>query len=180
MGSFHIDVSGAIRKINNVNVYYGKSGIVALGKEQKDIIYQFIANKIFDLSQIYVPVKTGYLKSTGRIVRNSIGTLSIVYTAPYAKYVHEIIDNGHKLPTRAKFLEDAGYEVENEMSLMGLSFGFTFSMDINDTVALHLDSLSKRQFKFNKHYIDYIIKNFFSDKELRGQYKPEEVVNVYL
>lgn len=175
MGSFSIDVSGAITKINGLDVYYGKAGIITLGEEQRYQVYEYIARLILERSQIYVPVDTGYLKSTGRIVKNNMGTLSVIYTAPYAKYVHEIIDYGHKLPTRAKFLEDAGYEVENELSLLGLKFGFTFSMDIGDTVALHLDTLSKRQFNFNKNYINYILKNFFSDKKLRDKYSVEGV-----
>lgn len=179
---FKIDTTGAEKKINNFSVFYGKNGIVAIGENQRDFVYKYIAKRIFDLSQIYVPVDTGNLKSTGKIVKNSIGTYSIVYTAPYAKFVHEIVDNWHKYPTRSKFLEDAGYEILNEFESIGLSFGFTFSMETEDDVVLHLDSLSLEDFNFNRHYGDYADANFLrwlmfgESKELEGIRRPESEV----
>lgn len=179
---FKIDTQGAINKINNINIFYGKAGIVAIGENQKDFIYKYIAQRIFDLSQSYVPVETGYLKSTGKIVKNNIGTYSIVYTAPYGKFVHEIIGNKHEFPTRAKFLEDAGYEVLTEFEKMKISFGFTFSMDTSDDVALHLDSLSLEDFNFNRNYSEYTMNAFLEDlidgefRELEDIRHPESEV----
>ena len=57
---------------------------------------------IMALLQEYTPVDTGELLSSLYRRHNVIG-----FSAPYAVYVHEQIDNLHKPPTRAKFLEDA-------------------------------------------------------------------------
>lgn len=165
-------IMNQLDNINNVHVKYkesqtedneGSSG-------EKDAMYKNIAKKIFDLSQKYVPVDSGHLKSTGKIVKNSIGTYSIVYSADYAVYVHEIVENKHEAPTRAKFLEDAAYEVLNEYELGGVNFDFTFSIDTSDELALHLDSISLNDFKFNNDYGDYLLNNFFSSdiEPMRG------------
>ena len=114
----------------------------------RDAIYKFIADQIFEVSQRLVPVDTGYLKSSGKVVKNSIGTYSVIYTAPYAVYVHEIIDNQHKFPTQAKFLEDAAWTV---LSSFDYYIPFTFTMDTgyDDILALHIDSLTVDEFKSN-------------------------------
>lgn len=114
----------------------------------RDAIYKFVADQILEVSQRLVPVDTGYLKSTGRVVKNSIGTYSVIYTAPYAVYVHEIIDNQHKFPTQAKFLEDAAWFV---LSSFNYYIPFTFTMDTgyDDILALHIDSLTVDEFKIN-------------------------------
>lgn len=114
----------------------------------RDAIYKFVANQILAESQILVPVDTGFLKSTGKIVKNSIGTYSVIYTAPYAVYVHEIIDNWHKYPTQAKFLEDAAWKVLTSFSYY-IPFTFTMDTGYQDVLALHLDSITVDEFKLN-------------------------------
>lgn len=123
-----------------------------IDSDDRDLIYKFVAEQILEVSQRLVPVDTGYLKSTGKIVKNSIGTYSVVYTAPYAVYVHEIIDNWHDFPTQAKFLEDAAWNV---LSSFSYYIPFTFSMDTgyNDILALHIDSISIKDFKANLNKI---------------------------
>lgn len=56
------------------------------------------------------PVKTSYLRGSGYVSDPVIGygqiLLTIGYSAEYAYWVHELIDNYHRPPTRAKFLEE--------------------------------------------------------------------------
>jgi hypothetical protein len=70
------------------------------------------ANLIFAKSQILVPVDTGVLRGSGGVSAPQMGNegyfVDIFYggpAAPYALYVHEIIENYHKPPTQAKYLE---------------------------------------------------------------------------
>ena len=70
------------------------------------------ANMIFAKSQILVPVDTGVLRGSGGVSAPQLGSqgyfVDIFYggpAAPYALYVHEIIDNYHNPPTQAKYLE---------------------------------------------------------------------------
>lgn len=71
------------------------------------------ANLIFAKSQRLVPVDTGVLRGSGGVSSPQPmaggGTyVDIFYggpAAPYALYVHEIIENYHKAPTQAKYLE---------------------------------------------------------------------------
>lgn len=71
------------------------------------------AVKVFAVSQLEVPVDTGALRSSGFITQpfvfgNQVA-ISIVYgqaAAPYALWVHEIMEYYHEPPTKAKFLED--------------------------------------------------------------------------
>lgn len=173
-----IDIDSAVKKVQQFNKYLKsvKKISTTYGEIPEDLMYRSIAYMIYDLSQLYVPVDTGYLKSTGKVVKNSIGTYSVVYSASYAKFVHEIVENNHEYPTRSKFLEDAGYEILNELEEMGIVFDITFSMDTNDDVALHLDSLSIEDFKFNKNYSDYLLENIFKDIELEDIRRPESEV----
>lgn len=69
---------------------------------------------MWDLSQKYVPVDTGDLKSSGQFLVEQRGDkieASISYglggKPEYAVYVHERLDVSHKAPTRAKFLQTA-------------------------------------------------------------------------
>ncbi len=68
----------------------------------------------FELSQKYVPVKTGELKASGHLEQDQIGTVTRVLLGygrhgvpPYAALVHERVDIQHAEPTRAKFLSSA-------------------------------------------------------------------------
>ena len=122
--------------------------IRSIDTSDRDIIYKFVADKIFEVSQSLVPVDTGYLKDSGRVVKNSIGTYSVIYLAPYAVYVHEIIDNQHEFPTQAKFLEDAAWYVLSSFSYY-IPFTFTIDTGYKDILALHIDSLTVDEFKSN-------------------------------
>lgn len=68
----------------------------------------------FEKSQRYVPVDTGALKATGRILTTRKGRsfrTEISYGGDgllhYASIVHELTHLQHKAPTRAKYLESA-------------------------------------------------------------------------
>jgi hypothetical protein len=72
-----------------------------------------VANEILRRSQLKVPVKTGYLKSTGKVVPQEHG-FSVLYDADYAIYVHEIDYYKHK-NGQSKFLSSAYDEVMSEL-----------------------------------------------------------------
>jgi len=68
----------------------------------------------FQLSQVYVPVKTGKLKASGYLRKVGIGKNARaaigygLHNSPhYALIVHERTDIPHRDPTQAKFLERA-------------------------------------------------------------------------
>jgi len=70
------------------------------------------ATTIFNQSQVLVPVDTGALRGSGGVSAPqstpSGVAVDIFYggpAAPYALYVHEMLDNYHEAPTQAKFLE---------------------------------------------------------------------------
>jgi hypothetical protein len=71
-------------------------------------------------SQKLVPVKTGYLKSTGRVEQGKgvgmAASAAVIYDAPYAIYVHENMEARHASPTQAKFLSDAVIKVRGTMT----------------------------------------------------------------
>ena len=82
--------------------------------------------EVFDLSQTYVPVKTGELKASGFILARKTrrGASAVVgYAAAsrpsYALPVHEIMEAYHEPPTQAKFLqaalEQAGDGIEDRI-----------------------------------------------------------------
>ena len=71
---------------------------------------------VFERSQKYVPVKNGNLKKSGKIQYKN-NSYYITYKTDYALYVHEIINNYHKPPTRSKYLENAFYSVYREYYL---------------------------------------------------------------
>lgn len=68
----------------------------------------------FELSQQYVPVKTGKLKSSGYLIithRGKVPQVEIGYgrnnDPDYAGLQHENLEFKHKAPTRAKYLQSA-------------------------------------------------------------------------
>tara|TARA_Y100000310_G_scaffold212376_1_gene213216 strand:+ start:3511 stop:3942 length:432 start_codon:yes stop_codon:yes gene_type:complete len=78
------------------------------------------AHAIWERSQILVPVRTGRLKGSGRVEKaTSVGkkyiSAGVVYTAPYATYVHESTEILHTPPTRSKYLEAAMKDSETTM-----------------------------------------------------------------
>lgn len=117
---------------------------VIRNKPNKDELYKALIEWIFVLSQQYVPVKTGRLKRSGQIIYEPDGKPSIIYDTPYALYVHEIIDNRHATPTKAKFLEDAAWEALTQFDFVP----FTFSMESYNEhgIKLKIDSLSFEEF----------------------------------
>lgn len=162
MGNVSINVNGAINKITKLSIIDDRGEVASLSNKEKRVINKYVADLIFERSKYYVPVKTGHLKSTGKVVESNFGEFSVVYEAPYAKYVHEIMMNRHERPSKAKFLEDAGYDVQNLLSYMGLKFNFKFSMEIGDTVALHIEPIGKRQYKLNMGYIKSLIAKIYN------------------
>jgi hypothetical protein len=76
-------------------------------------------NEIFNESQRLVPVVTGALAGSGRVTSPSVNASAVEVTigyggaaAPYAIYVHEMMELNHKYPgaknasAQAKFLEE--------------------------------------------------------------------------
>lgn len=68
----------------------------------------------FERSQLYCPVKTGLLKSSGDLssgIAKGRPTATISYgnggEVHYAAMVHEMTENFHEPPTRSKFLQSA-------------------------------------------------------------------------
>jgi len=45
--------------------------------------------QIFGLAQLYCPYRTGRLRASGSLVHLTMGVYTIVYTAPYAQWVHD-------------------------------------------------------------------------------------------
>lgn len=74
------------------------------------LLVNLIAHKAYE----YTPVKTGYLRKSMFVRFDGMGA-DIGYTAKYATYVHEIAMYEHESPTQYKFLEDAAFEVMNEV-----------------------------------------------------------------
>lgn len=129
---------------------YTSSGIYLMDSINKEGWYRDIAFRIYELSQYYVPVEKGTLKYNSFVEKLPGGNYRIVYKEPYAMYVHELIGRRHKVPTQSKFLEDAGYEILNDMTReYGIDVPlFTFHMDYSEfgEVALYLDSISTKEF----------------------------------
>lgn len=71
------------------------------------------ANRIFNESQLLVPVDTGTLRSSGQVTLPEQGPRGVSVTigyggaaAPYAIYVHERLDLNHPNGGQAKYLEE--------------------------------------------------------------------------
>jgi len=101
----------------NVEVDLGKFGELSgfadsIGPALQEVIDE-VAQAIFDESQALVPVDTGALKSSGKIVSGSTDDYDspnayIEYgsdTVDYAVEVHENLQTPHQDPTQAKYLE---------------------------------------------------------------------------
>lgn len=99
------------------------AGFIQRGKNQvsknkmRVIFARVAAKRIMDLLDIYTPYDTGKLWRSIKTRETSYGAI-IKAEAEYATYVHEITDNYHEFPTKAKFLEDACIEVAAEMFVM--------------------------------------------------------------
>ena len=82
------------------------------------------AEVIFARSQILTPIDTGALRGSGGVsspVSDGSDAISvdIFYggpAAPYAKTVHELVQNRHNAPTQAKYLEQPFLEALPEIN----------------------------------------------------------------
>lgn len=83
-----------------------------------------IAKRILERTLYYTPVKTGRLKSSIKIKEEN-KHINITVESDYGLYVHEIMENRHKFPTKAKFLEDAAIEVKAELGNFDISIEYT-------------------------------------------------------
>jgi hypothetical protein len=126
------------------------SGLMLDNFELKKSWYKGIAKMIYDKSQELVPVKTGRLKKSGRVRMNNDGTYRVEYMEPYAIFVHEMLGLRHETPTQAKFLEDAGYlvleELDYKYNLGHPMFTFSMEMGMREGVKLHIDKVSMEEF----------------------------------
>lgn len=73
----------------------------------KDIAYEILIRSLY-----YCPIDTGALKKSSYIENTNDG-FKVGYTIDYAHYVHELLNNAHYAPTRAKYLEDAAIDIWN-------------------------------------------------------------------
>lgn len=109
-----------------------------LTEEDKVNIIHRLASRTFEIAQMWCPVETGTLKASGKLKLLKTGA-KITYTEPYAPYVHEIVTNYHRNPTRAKWLQDAFIESIKELII---SYGFsnvpTFYFLLTTTPTLQL------------------------------------------
>ena len=95
-------IRGASSKINRKS---------ELAREMRGYVEDEL-KRAFDLSQMLVPVDTGFLSNTGRMTRVQLRGQTevsgrIEYSAEYALWVHERVDLAHAAPTQAKFLSEA-------------------------------------------------------------------------
>ena len=88
------------------------------------------AEHILDASSPLVPISTpeeaaqrgtvpGGLRDTAHISKHGPANYSLGYggpDAPYAAYVHEILEYNHKPPTQAKFLEQPYEELKSKLA----------------------------------------------------------------
>lgn len=93
-----------------------------------------IAEEIAEKTRFYAPVDTGNLKESIK-VRATTENVMVECTASYSLFVHENLENIHKKPTRAKFLEDAAYEVANKYN-----GAYTVSIEYSPVLRVYIDS----------------------------------------
>lgn len=122
-----------------------------------------IVNMIFNLSQTYVPVDTGRLKESGHIEYGEDGKFRIVYDCLYSMWVHEIMEYRHASPTKAKFLEDAAYEVQSLVQ-QGNNVPFTFMFYTDGhRIWLDLDTVDGDTFRLNEYIKSLYINSLRAD-----------------
>lgn len=132
------------------NIIENKYGVQANAGALMHQYCSYIVDRIFEISQELVPVDTGELYESGQVIKD-IGDYGIVYTAPHASYVHEIIEYNHNYPSRAKFLEDAALFVYFELVDSGVNNPFTFTVSAvyGSNLILRLNSISQQVFTNN-------------------------------
>ena len=119
----------------------GKNGVI------------FIAMLILKKSQDYVPVDTGNLRDSVYLEELGEDKWRILYDTPYAAVQHEDIDFQHMEPGRAKYLEDAAFEILNLIQDNGDPPLFTFQITFpgNGTVALEINTINKIEFMMKRN-----------------------------
>lgn len=78
------------------------------------------AHILLEKSRELVPVETGALRVSGRVVSSGAGFAArsyVSYDTPYAVYVHEDLTKYHEPPTQARFLADAVKKVRGAMTV---------------------------------------------------------------
>ena len=96
-----------------------------------------VMKKIFDESQILVPVETGALKASGHLTRapeypeQAYVEANITYgntgEVDYAVFVHEEMENIHTAPTQAKYLETPALRHRTEL-ILAIGRGFIYGI----------------------------------------------------
>lgn len=79
------------------------------------------ATIIYNESQKQVPVDTGDLKKSGKVVVTGKGfgaRAFVVYDAKYAVWVHENLEAYHEPPTKARYLADAAKKMRGTITNM--------------------------------------------------------------
>jgi hypothetical protein len=89
------------------------------------------AQKVYDRSQVLVPVETGALKASGKVVEfgapvgRGMETVGVMVqygggpeTSQYAVIVHEDLEAHHEPPTQAKYLQTAVDEIAPQMGTL--------------------------------------------------------------
>ena len=177
------DIGRDRQNTSPLDFYEWNKAIYILRENYKQYGAEQIAKLIYRLSLHYCPIKTGNLREHSYIKHDiSDNTYKIIYEAEYAAYVHEIIDNFHKPPTQAKFLEDAAYEIYNYLQIPGDTPLFTFDFGINDdgSIYLTINGINDLQFierlsKRRKEYLDMeeIERMMINDREWIVYYHQE-------
>jgi hypothetical protein len=120
---------------------------MSMSVEERDSFFTSVLTSVFAKAQHLVPVKTGALKASAKMLKVGIAHI-IEYPLSYAGYVHEIMYRNHVSPTQAKFLHDAFVQTMQElMSSYGEvnlpSFAVKLEIQpvlrllLSDSVALH-------------------------------------------
>ncbi len=79
------------------------------------------AHVLLNASQKLVPVDTGELKKSGKVVvkgRGFSAVAYVIYEARYAVWVHENLQSYHEPPTQARYLADAVPKVRGTIAAM--------------------------------------------------------------
>lgn len=109
-----------------------------------------VANKVCAKAKRYAPVSEkdvsfegvkyppGYLREHIKVIRYGKTGVAVKSFAPYSIYVHEVLSNRHKSPTKAKFLEDGAIEVYNETDAFA---GISIDYGSDGTVTVYIDDL---------------------------------------
>jgi hypothetical protein len=107
-----VQVQGGAKAIANLKLWADKMPVVtgdAFLEEMKDTVTEAKAECPYDYANLHLD-GTPHLRDTGHSEMGVQNQDQIVvegaFNTPYAVYVHEILENRHLWPTKAKFLED--------------------------------------------------------------------------